>query len=187
MWLRNYTAGLNALTGAPKPKVPATLIVGDVGTGEAPSVDLPEMGPAAGGSHYTDSGTITAVQRALNSRGYKVKVDGKFGPETEGALFKVTGQHGPPDDAALATLGVSPGGSGAQSSARSSASSPNSKSAIAPRSGASAIAPSASFLTQNVPGLERPVWQVVLGGLGVAAIGTGLYLAFSGSPPRRRR
>jgi peptidoglycan hydrolase-like protein with peptidoglycan-binding domain len=186
MWPLNYTAGLSSLVAAPREKgLPPTFIVGDVGTGEAPSVDLPEMGPAAGGTHYTDAGTIAAVQRALNSRGYKVKVDGKFGPETEGALYKVTGQHGPPDDAALSTLGVSPGGSSAQSNARSAAS--PSKSAIVSRAGSASTAPSASFLTQNVPGLERPVWQVVLGGLGVAAIGTGLYLAFSGSPPRRRR
>src|SRR2546425_47300 len=72
-----------------------------------------EYGPASGGTHYTDSKTIKAVQRALVARGYSVGpkgVDGKYGKDTEAALFKFSGKHGPPDEDTLAQLGVAPGG-----------------------------------------------------------------------------
>jgi hypothetical protein len=36
-------------------------------------------------------------------------------------------------------------------------------------------APPSNFLTKNVPGLNLPAWQVALGGIGVLAIGVGIF------------
>jgi hypothetical protein len=42
------------------------------------------------------------------------------------------------------------------------------------------------FFSFQVPGIDRPLWQVILGGLGVVAMGVGVYsLATSGRPHRR--
>lgn len=69
------------------------------------------FGPGGAGPVYTDKATITAVQKALEKKGYfHGTVDGKFGPITEAAIFNFSGQHGPPDDAVLLKLGVKPPG-----------------------------------------------------------------------------
>lgn len=41
---------------------------------------------------------------------------------------------------------------------------------------------------KNVPGINRPVWQVMVAGLGVVALGAGVYMLakHSGSPSGRR-
>ena len=54
---------------------------------------------------------VKAVQTALNKEGYRVKVDGKMGPQTETALMKFQKAKGLPvtgkaDAATLKKLGV---------------------------------------------------------------------------------
>lgn len=57
------------------------------------------------------SDQVKAVQTALNNEGYKVKVDGKMGPQTHDALMKFQKAKGLPatgkaDAATLKKLGV---------------------------------------------------------------------------------
>ena len=54
---------------------------------------------------------VKAVQTALNKEGYRVKVDGKMGPQTETAIMKFQKANGLPatgkaDSATLKKLGV---------------------------------------------------------------------------------
>src|SRR5687767_13024393 len=85
-------------------------ILGDMGTGSAPSVPYgADFGPGTG-NIYTDAGTVRAVQQLLAARGHKVAVDGVFGAATEAALRAETGISGPPNDASLAKMGIKPGG-----------------------------------------------------------------------------
>jgi hypothetical protein len=49
-------------------------------------------------------------------------------------------------------------------------------------------APKESFLVRNVPGLNMPAWQVMLGGVGILAVTVGVVSLFTGSSkpsPRR--
>ena len=59
------------------------------------------------GAVYTDKATITAVQKALEKRGYfHGVVDGKFGSVTNAVILNFSGRNGPPDDALLIQLGL---------------------------------------------------------------------------------
>lgn len=160
-----------------------TDILGDMGTGGAPSVDLADFGPGAGGTMYTDAPTIRAVQQALISKGFSVGkegADGKFGPDTEVALFKFSGQHGPPNDDVLSKLGVKPGGSSPASSPSTSRAPATYAQIFAPTRQAGLVPslppPQANFLTQPLwVGAPVKVWQAGLGGLASIALLTGLY------------
>jgi peptidoglycan hydrolase-like protein with peptidoglycan-binding domain len=165
---RDYKNGLDALAG-------------DMGTGGAPSVDMDFVGPPPIG--YTDKGTILAVQKKLISLGYsvgKTGADGIFGKDTETALYKYAGKHGPPDDETLRRLGVNVGGGGsAAASAPSSSSKSYSSLATSPSEAHKAEEP--GFFSKEVPGIHRPLWQVLVGAVGIIAVGTGIILAFRGS------
>ena len=73
--------------------------------------DGPMYGPGVG-AMYTDKATITAVQKKLKSLGFfPYTVDGRFGKDTNAAIFNYTAtygppQNGPPDDALLVKLGL---------------------------------------------------------------------------------
>lgn len=147
-------------------------ILGDMGTGGAPSlpVDGPEFGPAAGGKHYTDAPTILAVQKRLNALGFPCKVDGKFGPETEGALFKFSGQHGPPDDDILDRLGVKVGGEMTPAARAQTLMSPTAGPKVA-----NVELPQASFWSQPAwKGAPIKRWQGALAGAGLGLIVAGM-------------
>lgn len=67
---------------------------------------LPSFAAKAASSDH-----VKAVQTALNKEGYRVRVDGKMGPQTETALMKFQKANGLPttgkaDAATLKKLGV---------------------------------------------------------------------------------
>jgi hypothetical protein len=45
---------------------------------------------------------------------------------------------------------------------------------------------SVSFFDENVPGVNKPVWQVMLAGIGVVALSAGIYAVASSGGGRRR-
>lgn len=171
--------------GDESPEELAQAVIGDFGTGAAPSVDQGDFGPASGGMHYTDSATITAVQKALKSKGFDPgPIDGKFGTKTEDALFKFLGVHGPPDDVALVRLGVTPGGGGQGAQAPS----PSTSRSAAPSGGYASIFSSPSAPSKPAPmaamtsfwaqplweGSPVKRWQGAVGGAGLFALTGGL-------------
>lgn len=116
--MNDYLLGCDVL-GAVQPQ--STIKVQDVTppsmSWTSPSAPAPAPTPAApdpffgpsmsSGTVYTDAPTIRAVQKKLAALGYfHGTVDGKFGPQTESALFNFSGQHGPPDDVVLGKLGL---------------------------------------------------------------------------------
>lgn len=161
-------------------------VLGDAGTGGAPSVDLDDFGPGSGGTHYTDSATIKSVQQALISKGFSVGkdgADGKFGPDTEAALYKFGGIHGPPDDAMLSRLGVSPVAAApsrpvASSSAPSTFSAPSIFPSFAPAAPHEVKAKTPDVQAAGLFGLQW--WQVGVVGVGGLAVVAGVVSLFVG-------
>lgn len=140
-------------------------ILGDMGTGSAPSLPLSEYGPGAGGTMYTDAATIRAVQTKLKSLGYfSGNADGIFGTATEAALFKFSDKHGPPDEITLAKLGIKPG-----RATPSVASVSTAPAAMAEPTRGS------SFLTRMAFGGMK-IWQIGLASVAVVALGAGVTL-----------
>lgn len=145
---------------------------GDMGTGSAPSV----------GAVYTDKANVERVQRALG-----LTVDGKIGPNTRAAVKKFNEQRGASGDGENITDGTLAAVAGLEYS-NSQKVVPSSKSSavqMGPAGGPGPVGVPASssddepgFFSMNVPGIDRPLWQVGLGTLGVFSIGLGLYLSF---------
>lgn len=143
------------------------------------------------GQTYTDFKTIYAVQKALVAKGYdlgktgdnKDGVDGVMGPHTSNAIKQLQAQIGEPltgtiDSGVLLALNV-----WAPEALPTSEEAPSPKSSAkhegaAPSSLSSARAEGGSFLETPVLGL--PLWQAVLGAVGVVAVGAGIYVAVKG-------
>jgi hypothetical protein len=154
--------------------------VGDAGTGGAPSLPLDpgEFGPASGGTYYTDVPTIKAVQQALIAKGFSVGkdgADGKFGPDTEAALFAFGGVHGPPDGAMLARLGVVP----VPLTKKPSISTPSiyAQPQAPARGGVVASVDQGFWMQPLWTGAPVRRWQGAIGGVGAFAILLGLTVA----------
>lgn len=144
-------------------------VVGDMGTGGAPSV----------GAVYTDSATVKRVQKALN-----LTADGIIGPKTKAAVKAFNVQRGQPGDGENITDGVLAAVSGLEylasqpkpSAAPMMSSFSPSGALIAPgQPSYSPEAPSAFSLimTENVQYINQPLWKVLVGIVGVTAIGIG--------------
>lgn len=153
------------------------IIAGDFGTGAAPSV----------GAVYTDSATVKRVQKALN-----ISVDGKIGPQTKAAVKAFNTQRGFSGDGENITDGTLAAIAGLEYTASQTPtvlSTPSVSKPSVMQMPAFNVSPSAATTTQKegekaeqpglfstpVPGLDLPLWQVLLGALGLTAIGVGVY------------
>ena len=129
---------------------------------------------------YTDQPTVLAVQKALKLKGFDPgALDGIFGKKTLAAVKQLqaklkSDQTGAIDYGVLMALGVSAPGA--------KAAGPGTAGGGVTGGGAAASTPSApgssampAFLMQDVPYVNRPLWQVLVGGLGLGAIGVGVY------------
>ncbi|MDO8681571.1 MAG: peptidoglycan-binding domain-containing protein [Acidobacteriota bacterium] len=137
------------------------------------------------GQNYTDKATVLAVQKALKAKGFDPgKIDGIYGPKTAGAIQQMQGSLNVPttgviDEGVIATLGVTPGGTAVAPKPSIFASI---KDAIKPLP---AVGPpgtptlaAAGFWSQPLwTGAPVKRWAGLVGGIGGAAIITGVVLA----------
>jgi peptidoglycan hydrolase-like protein with peptidoglycan-binding domain len=154
-------------------------------------------GPAAGGGGKIsmDYATVHVVQQALIARGFsvgKTGADGIFGKNTEKALLRFSnGRSGYPDDANLRALGVnvmkSDDGKVTSASFVPAAIPPAQRApapvGAPPPSAVPVVVQQPGFFGQIVPGVNRPLWLVLLGGVGVIAVGVGVAKMIAGSAP----
>lgn len=117
----------------------------------------------------TDGSTVMSVQRALKDMGYDPgPLDGIFGPKTSAAITRMQGANGLTptgqiDGAVIATLKehgavIAP---------------PPPPPPLSPAAASAMTAP----LVKPVGLLQRPVWQLALGGVGILAVTVGLIAA----------
>lgn len=144
-------------------------LFGDFGTGAAPSV----------GTVYTDKPTVQRVQKALY-----LDPDGVIGPKTRAAVKAFNEKRGAPQDGENITDGLLAAiaardaeaaawpvfGPPAPEASRAENPVPSSAGVVRPTKVPAAAAAGGGLL-QGIP-----TWQLVLGALGVAAIGTGAFL-----------
>lgn len=123
---------------------------------------------------YVDKATVLSVQRALKEAGYDPgPLDGVFGPKTSAAISALQSAHGitPTGQVdysvvmALKEYGVSP--LAPPVAVADAAPSPS----LSPAAAASMTAP---VTGKPVGLLQRPVWQLALGGVGLAAVFFGM-------------
>lgn len=126
---------------------------------------------------YTDHDTVLAVQTALKSKGFDPgKLDGVMGTNTVKAIRAMQAalgadQTGAIDYGVLLALGV-PAPAGAHATAKNQAQ--DLPSDGRPAKGWSQLQPPGP--ASGVTLASRPLWLIgVLGGLGIAAVGTGIY------------
>jgi peptidoglycan hydrolase-like protein with peptidoglycan-binding domain len=128
---------------------------------------------------YTDSATVTSVQKALKARGFDPgKIDGVMGPNTEQAITAFQAANGLPpsgviDSTVLMSLAVLPP---VEQKVKKPASTEPAPLVVVP-----SVPAQHGFFSQPVPvpGLgDRPLWQVLLGVKGVMlVVGGVMWLA----------
>lgn len=150
------------------------------------------------GANYTDPSTVERVQRAL-----KIPVDGKMGPQTRAAVKAFNIKRGAPQDGENITDGTLGYIAGmevvAAQRAQEAADIPiygpplpaGFGAPAAPKASASVASPATSTFDVNqlfppakaeppTPVIRKeagmPVWQMVVAGLGVVAIGAGAFM-----------
>jgi len=156
------------------------VIGGDVGTGGAPSV----------GQNYTDKETVKLIQGKLHALSLakmdpsldpfgKSKDDGIFGPDTKRALISFNTQRGAPeaggninDDVIVALRNVvyTP-----EKGREKPVTPPSGQKPVALAAALATASEPPGFFSTNVPGVDRPLWQVMLAAFGLSVTGFGLY------------
>ena len=145
---------------------------------------------------FTDAGTVKYTQQALAALPaakidpvFQIKADGIIGPKTQAAVYKFNVQYrGEPGDGSnitegtLTALKLSPLAAPVELKPAEMAMVPSGVPGAVPT--VPPVESQESFLERDAFGGLK-VWQVIMGAVGIAAVGTGLYmLATSGKPVR---
>ena len=136
------------------------------------------------GATYTDKDTVKRVQRALG-----IKVDGIIGPQTRGAVSTFNASHGAASDGSNITDATLAAVSQMESSGVSTGVTPSVPGPVP--GGPIVVTPQGQLPLPSTSPLSAlsqpfigglPLWQVMLGAVGLVAIGLGVKSALKKGP-----